>query len=157
MQDIYQRIAVRQYWIPLVTSHARRRRCWDHLIIYTSWVPRKARCWAQYFFFCISMVCVDPQIRCSDINNVHASVNRELVEVDNWLKTKRLSLNVSKTSCMIISNQKNAIDIKIRDSIRTNVSTVKFRGVTFDGNLTFNDHVKSVTSIISKSVGVIIE
>ena len=49
----------------------------------------------------------------SDINNVHASVNRELVGVDNWLKTNRLSLNVSKTSHMIISNQKNALDIKI--------------------------------------------
>ena len=34
----------------------------------------------------------------SDIANVHASVNRELVGVDNWLKTYRLSLNVSKTS-----------------------------------------------------------
>ena len=22
------------------------------------------RCWAQYFFFCISMTCIDPQIRC---------------------------------------------------------------------------------------------
>ena len=38
----------------------------------------------------------------SDINNVHASVNRELVGVENWLKTSRLSLNVSKTSYMII-------------------------------------------------------
>ena len=26
----------------------------------------------------------------SDINNVHASVNRELVGVDKWLKTNRL-------------------------------------------------------------------
>ena len=43
------------------------------------------------------------------INNVHASVNRELVGVDNWLKTNRLSLNVSKTSYMIISNQKKHI------------------------------------------------
>ena len=42
----------------------------------------------------------------SDINNVHATVNRELVGVDNWLKTNSLSLNVSKTSYMIISNQK---------------------------------------------------
>ena len=38
----------------------------------------------------------------SDINNVQASVNRELVGVDKWLKTNRLSLNVSKTSYMII-------------------------------------------------------
>ena len=32
----------------------------------------------------------------SDINNVHAPVNRELVGVDNWLKTNRRSLDVSK-------------------------------------------------------------
>ena len=42
----------------------------------------------------------------SDINNVHATVNRELVDVDNWLKANRLSLNISKTSYMIIPNQK---------------------------------------------------
>ena len=33
----------------------------------------------------------------SDINNVHAAVNLELVGVDNWCKTVRLSLDVSKT------------------------------------------------------------
>ena len=65
----------------------------------------------------------------SDINNVHASVNMELVEVGNWLKTNNLSLNVSKISYMMISNQKNALDIKIRESILTKVSTVKFLGV----------------------------
>ena len=37
MQDIYKRIAVRQYWIPLVTSRSSRRRCWSCLLIYTSW------------------------------------------------------------------------------------------------------------------------
>ena len=42
----------------------------------------------------------------SDINNVHATVNREPVGVDNWLKANRLAVNVSKTSYMIISNQK---------------------------------------------------
>ena len=90
----------------------------------------------------------------SDINCVNASVNRELAGVDNWLKTNRLSLNVSKTSYMIISNQENAIDIKIRETIITKVSTVKFLGVTLDENLTFMDHVNKVTSNISKSVGV---
>ena len=66
----------------------------------------------------------------SDVNNAHATVNRELVGVDNWLKVNRLSLNISITSYMIISNQKNAIAIRIRDSILTKVSTVKFLGVT---------------------------
>ena len=77
------------------------------------WVFHKGRCWAQCSFFCISMTCTDPQIRCifahfrddttvfasdSDIINVHATVNRELVGVDNWLKANRLSINVSKIS-----------------------------------------------------------
>ena len=128
-------------------------------------VVRKARCWAEYFFFCTSMTCIDPQPCCalfillkvfasdSDINNVHASVNRELVGVDNWLKINRLTLNVSKTS-YIISNKKNALDIQIRETILKKVSTVKFLGVTLDENLVFKDHVNKVTSNISKSVGV---
>ena len=90
----------------------------------------------------------------SDINNVHTSVNRELVGVDNWLKTNILSLNVSKTSYMIISHHKNALNIKIRETILTKVSTVKFLGVTLYENLTSKDHVNKVTSNISKSVGV---
>ena len=64
----------------------------------------------------------------SNINNVHAAVNRELVGIDNWLKTNRLSLNVSKTSYIIIYNQENALDIKIRKTILMKVSTVKFLG-----------------------------
>ena len=84
------------------------------------WVFHKDRCWAQYSLFCISMTYIDPQIRCvlfillmiqeflhlSDINNVYATVNRDLVGVDNWLKANRLSLNISKSSYMIISYQK---------------------------------------------------
>ena len=31
----------------------------------------------------------------SDINNVHESVNGELVGVDNWLQANRLFLNIS--------------------------------------------------------------
>ena len=109
------------------------------------------------------MTCIDPQTRCflfilltltvlmtltsdSDINSVHSSENRELVGVDNWFKTNRLSLNINKTSYMIISNQKNALEIKIRELIFTKVSTVKFLGVTLDENLTFKDNVNKVTS-----------
>ena len=89
----------------------------------------------------------------SDINNVHAAVNRKLVGVDNCLKANRLSLIVSKTSYMIISNQKKSIHIKIRDSILIKVSRVKFLGVTLDKNLNFNHHLKNVTTKISKSAG----
>ena len=55
---------------------------------------------------------------------------------------------------MVISNQKNALDIKIRETIHTKVLLVKFLGVRLDENLAFKDHVNKVTSNISKSVGV---
>ena len=69
----------------------------------------------------------------SDINNVRATVNRELEGVDK-LKANRLSLNVIKTSYIIIFNQKDTFDITIRDLIITKVSTVKFLGITLDEN-----------------------
>ena len=82
-------------------------------------------------------------------------MNRELVGVDNWLKTNRLTLNVSKTSYLIISKKKT-LDIEIRESILTKVcnSQIPWRYTTVDENLTFTDHVNKVTSKISKSVGV---
>ena len=46
----------------------------------------------------------------NDINNVHATVNMELVGVNNWLKTNRLSLNISNTSYTTISKEKNAFN-----------------------------------------------
>ena len=69
-------------------------------------------------------------------------------------QTNRLCLNVSKTSYMIISKQKNALDIKIRETILTKVLTVKFFGYMLNENLTIKDHVNKVTSNTSKSVGV---
>ena len=80
-------------------------------------------------------------------------MNRELVEVDNWLKTNGLSLNISKISYMIISNQKNVLDIKIRETILTKVSLVKFLGVTLDENLTLKTMlIRSLVIYQSQSV-----
>ena len=54
----------------------------------------------------------------------------------------------------MISKHKNALDIKIRESVITKVSTVKFLGVTLDENVTSKDPVNKVTSKISKCVGI---
>ena len=81
-------------------------------------------------FFCISMTCIDPQIR--RVFKILLTIQlffhptviltmfmplwiSNMLWVDNLVKASRLFLNVSKTSYMIISNQKNALDIKIRD------------------------------------------
>ena len=91
----------------------------------------------------------------SDINNIHATVIRELVGVDNWLKTNKPSLNVRKTSYMIISTQKKRFIITIRYLIPMKVSTVKFTAVAHYENFAFNDHEHKDTTQISMSVGAI--
>ena len=87
------------------------------------------RSWPPQYYLFIAVVIYfadDSTVFASDrdMNNVHATLNRELMGVDNWLKAGILSTNVSKTSYyMINSIQKNTFDITIRDSIITNIST----------------------------------
>ena len=150
---------VKQHWFKSYLSnrkHAIRLNQKRQFSIWTLGVPQGSMLGQVPFFFNLNGMYRSSNQMCfvhfagdatifasdSDINNVHSTVNRELVGVDNWLKANKLSLNVSKTSYMIISNQKNVIDIRIWDSILTNISTIKFLGVTLDENLTINDHVK---------------
>ena len=85
------------------------------------WVFHKDPCWAQYILYINDMYRSSNKMRFghftddatvfasdSDINNVDVTVNRERVGVENWLKANRLSLNVSKTSYMMTSNQKKS-------------------------------------------------
>ena len=77
---------------------------------------------------------VDTTFFASDSDFIHVSVNRELIR-DNWLNTNKLSLNLSEISYLIISNQKNEFNIKIRDSVVTKVTTVSFHGITWKSYL----------------------
>ena len=76
------------------------------------------------------------------MDKVHATVNRELVTVNAGTRSTDFLWMLAKLHIWYIFNQKNASNIKLRDSILTKVSTVKFLGVTLDENLPFNDHVK---------------
>ena len=62
----------------------------------------------------------------SDVSNVHATENSELVGVDNFLKTNKLFPNVGKISYMIISNPKNVLDIIIREQSLRNFQRSNF-------------------------------
>ena len=123
---------VMQHWFESYLSNRKQyvsmKNCSSSTSYITLGVPQVSVL-GPVLFFCISMTGIDTHIRCvlffaddttvfasdSDINNIHATVNRNLVSVDNRLKANRLSLTISKTSYIIISNQKYAIDIRIRD------------------------------------------
>lgn len=96
-------------------------------------------------------------IQSDSLAEVCTIANRELASLDRWLSSNRLSLNVDKTSCMIISNLNKELpfNITIRNNPISLVKSAKFLGVIIDDRLSFNDQLQIVCKKISKSVGVL--
>jgi hypothetical protein len=93
----------------------------------------------------------------SDLDQLCDSVNSELENVDSWLCTNKLSLNVGKTSFMIFSNNRKDTmkQIKIRNQEITLVGQSKFLGILIDDRLSFKPHYEVLCKKISKSYGII--
>ena len=82
--------------------------------------------------------------------------NRELSSQDRWLCANRLSLNIEKTSCIIISNLNKQLPYTV--ILKYEISLVKgakFIGVYIDDRITFNEHINTVCKKVSNSIGVL--
>jgi hypothetical protein len=91
-----------------------------------------------------------------DLVDMEAMVNAELVKVDEWLCTNRLSLNAGKSTYMLINKLSidHNINLIIRNSALKEVASHKFLGVTIDSKLKFSEHVSKVSGKISQSLGI---
>ena len=92
-----------------------------------------------------------------DLENV---VNSELRNLNHWLTTNRLSLNVAKTEFMVIgSNQRllallnNQINIEIDDKSIKKVEEAKSLGLLIDEHLTWTKHIDEKSKKISSATG----
>jgi len=91
------------------------------------------------------------------VESVVQQMNIELEKVQEWLHANGLSLNVAKTSFMVISDSKPR-DIRpvcISDTSIELVNNAKFLGVTVDDRLNFRAHADSVVKSVSRSVGML--
>jgi len=77
------------------------------------------------------------------LDNLQHMVNVELIKVDNWLRSKKLSLNYSK-SIFMLSNLSEAcsFQIKINDSCFQRTKCAKYLGVLIDSSLDWSSHVQ---------------
>ena len=91
-------------------------------------------------------------------------VNRELTEVSNWFKANKLSVNATKTNCMIMGTQYMTSmedegvsneDIILDNTKLQRVDSTKFLGVTIDENLSWKNHFDGITKTISRNIGMI--
>ena len=93
----------------------------------------------------------------NDIQTLTQTCNSELVKFHVWSLANRLSINYSKTCCLLVTNivlqsepliylNGNTLDFK---------SSVRYLGVTIDASLKFDLHITSVCKKISKSIGIL--
>ena len=93
------------------------------------------------------------------LNTLIHSLNNELGKVSTWFKCNKLSLNLDKTCfihfCASQTHFDQLINIVIDDISIVERKSTKFLGITLDSKLTWNDHVNTITTSISRAVGVI--
>jgi exonuclease III len=91
----------------------------------------------------------------SDINLLYKNINKDLQSLSNWFKANKLSLNVSKTVCILFNRRETNIPphltIKIDDNQIELKTFTRFLGVTIDNKLNWHEHINNVKCKISSS------
>lgn len=93
-----------------------------------------------------------------DIELLEEEVNVQINKVYQWLASNKLTLNISKSKFMIISNKKRIksnFNVSINDSPLEKCDNYKYLGVIIDNKLNWKSHVEYISTKISKACGVL--
>lgn len=96
------------------------------------------------------------QIICENISEGIEKLNFDLNNIFNYLCHSRLSLNVSKTKFMVITNRKLSgdVDVKINLQSLERESEFKYLGIILDDRLTLNPFTDDICRKLNKKFGV---
>lgn len=93
------------------------------------------------------------------LKQLEVTMNNELSVLSEWLRSNKLSLNVSKTHFMIFSpprkKENHIVSLNIENCPLHKVHQTKFLGVILDSKLSWKPHVAYIKGKISKSIGII--
>ena len=90
-----------------------------------------------------------------DINDI---LNDELVQINNWLKVNKLSVNVAKTKAMIFHMPQKQIHnprLTIAGSNIEFIDNFNFLGITINKHLNWTKHMDTLSAKIAKTVGIL--
>lgn len=96
----------------------------------------------------------------SNIDNLKQKMQNDIDNIAKWLIENKLTINAKKTKSMIISQRKsiasNNLNLKIGNiDIVEQVQSYRYLGLTLQSNLSWNEHVSSISKKISGLCGVI--
>ena len=86
------------------------------------------------------------------------TINIELGKISNWFKCNKLSLNIDKTNFMHFSNVHSpnfqfSLYIDVLPLLQK--TATKFLGVTIDSKLSWNEHIKNISTQVSRNIGIL--
>ena len=93
-----------------------------------------------------------------NLYTLNKRVNDELVNIDDWLKSNKLTPNYTKTKSMIISHDKNTksnFEVTINKVPISNCNSFKYLGIIFDDDLKWKAHFEHVSKKMSQAAGFI--
>ena len=98
-----------------------------------------------------------------NLSVLEEKLNSILINISEWLKVNKLSLNVKKTHVMIFTKKKFSeiekpkINLKIDGIPLSEVETTKFLGVIIDNKLSWKEHTNYISGKIAKGIGIILK
>ncbi len=93
-------------------------------------------------------------INCNNINNVSEKINSELNNISDWLKLNKLSLNASKSKCMMFHMPQKHIrcpKLKIDQVEIEQVKDFNLLGIVIDRQLNWKSHVEYIFCKITRT------
>ena len=94
----------------------------------------------------------------SDLTLLTVILNDELNKFKAWSDSNRLTVNVEKTNCLLVTNLANPVpfnNILLDNQPLNFVDQIGFLGITLDKNLKFDAHIRFICNKVSKSIGIL--
>ena len=97
----------------------------------------------------------------ANVSDLENKINRELINLNRWLKANKLSLNIAKTEFMIIGYRQriqtnccnHQFNIQLKSKNIENVDHTKSLGIFIDKNLSWKKHITETSKKIAYAIG----
>ena len=88
---------------------------------------------------------------------VEKTISKELIKVNNWLISNKLSLNTDKSCYLNFSlfHQKTDINIMIANKTLEKKTVTNYLGVLIDDRLSWKNHIHSINMKLRKGIGIL--
>ena len=127
-------------------------------LIYVNDLPKAINCSSVSMYADDTSLCLKSKY----IFQLNRAMNRDLEDLDSWLKGSKLSLNIVKTQSMLIAtkprhkalnNAAENLKLEIFGSELDVVTKTRYLGVQVDNSLDWNEHIKVISSKVSRAIG----